>query len=82
VSERFGYRYAFWGTSLKEWIDGSIRDIGTYRGDSGVNDFERAFTLGNGSEDAAQSLRSTLDRINSEIVRDLARLLNDRGASI
>jgi hypothetical protein len=82
MSERFGNRYVFRGTSLREWIDRRISEIGTYRGDSGVTDFERAFTLGSGSEDAAQALRSTLDRINSETVRDLARLLQDRGVSI
>jgi hypothetical protein len=82
VSERFGYRYVFRDTSLKEWIDQSISDIGAYRGDSGVTDFERAFTIGSGSEDLARSLRSTLDRVRSEIVRDLGRLLHDRGASI
>jgi len=61
---------------------GAFSEIGAYRGDSGVNDFERAFTLEGGSEGVAQSLRSALERVNDEIVRDLARLLQDKGVSI
>jgi hypothetical protein len=79
VPRLYGAQYVFRATSLKKWIDRRIDEIGTYRGESGVNDFERAFTLEGGDEDVGESLRSALERVSREVVADLARLLRDRG---
>lgn len=67
--------------SFKDVIDQRLADIGAYRDDSGTNNLERAFE-GHGSEGIANSLRSDLERVRGEIVRDFSRLLSSRGLSI
>jgi hypothetical protein len=68
-------------TSFKEVIEKRITQIGAESGGDGPSPWERAFE-GQGDMGAATSLRSRLGGVQSEMVRDLSRILSHKGLSV
>lgn len=72
-----GYRH----TGFVELFEQRLAEENAFTGDSGVTPFDRAFK-GHGNPAEAASLRGTLERLRTETVSGLSRLLSDRGLSI
>jgi hypothetical protein len=78
ISVRFaGYRH----TNFEEIIESRLNEVGAFTGDSGFSLRDRAFGSG-GDAGATASLRGELERVRNEMVRDLSRILSDRGLSL
>ena len=81
ISERVGFARKYQRTSFTELIDRRLADIGAYREEVLGTQLERAFE-GHGNVAEATSIRQRLEIVRVEMVRDLSRLLSDRGLSI
>ena len=68
-------------TSFGEVIEARVSEIGTYRDESIGSLRDRAFG-GQGKAGEAESLRSELQRVRDEMVRDISRILSSRGISL
>jgi hypothetical protein len=68
-------------TSFIELFEKRLAEENAFTGDSGISPFDRAFK-GRGNAAEAASLRGTLERMRTEMVQSLSRLLSDRGLSI
>jgi hypothetical protein len=68
-------------TTFIELFEKRLAEENAFTGDSGISPFDRAFK-GRGNAAEAASLRGTLERMRTEMVQSLSRLLSDRGLSI